>query len=856
MTELLGGKGAHLAQMVKLGVRVPPGFTISSRMCTAYFNAGRRRPAALDEQIDAALKRLEQATDARFGDAARPLLVSVRSGAAISMPGMMDTVLNIGLNDETVVGFAQRTHNERLAFDSYRRLLHMFGDVVFGVPHSLFESSLDALKQSRGVQFDTDLGAGDLRALVEQYKQLIADHTGSPFPMNPREQLLLAVDAVFDSWNTPRAVRYRHIHGIPDDLGTAVTVQAMVFGNTGNRSGTGVAFTRNPSTGERELYGEFLLNAQGEDVVAGIRTPDRIADLQHVLPEVYSELLDVSRRLERHYGDVQDIEFTVEDGRLYILQTRAAQRTAQAAVRAAVDMVEEGLIDIAMALVRVRPDDVAQLLHKQVAPGLNPEVIARGLPASPGAASGQIVFSAAVAEKWAAQGRSVILVRRETSPDDIGGMHAAVGILTSRGGMTSHAAVVARGMGKCCVVGAADIVVDEVQRCFTVNERVFKEGDQLTLNGGTGEVIAGQLELVDARPSEEFYRLMAWADEVRTLGVRANVDTPADAEKARALGAEGIGLCRTEHMFFGDERIGAMREMVLADDEATRRRALHKLLPYQRDDFYGIFKAMDGLPVTIRLLDPPLHEFLPKDADAVAAVAAQMGVSVNVVQAKLASLYEFNPMLGHRGCRLAVSYPEIYEMQTQAVIEAAVRFQQEGGRPKPEIMIPFIGTVEELRMLRKTVEATASAVQEATGVTVEYAVGTMIEVPRAALLAGDIAAYADFFSFGTNDLTQMVYGFSRDDVAAFLPQYVEQGILTHDPFQTLDEEGVGQLVRFAVERGRAAKSSLSIGICGEHGGDPASIAFCHRIGMDYVSCSPYRLPVARWAAARAALASR
>lgn len=853
MRDLLGGKGANLAQMTRLGIRVPPGFTISTRMCAAYYASGGKRPAELDEQIDEALRRLEEVTGKRFGDPANPLLVSVRSGAPISMPGMMNTVLNIGLNDETVAGFARKTNNERLAYDSYRRLLQMYGDVVLGVEHDLFEERIDELKKAKGVAADTDLTADDLRLLVEQFKQIIEKHTGAPFPSDPRQQLLGAVDAVFESWNTPRAVRYRAIRGIPDDLGTAVNVQTMVFGNTGDRSCTGVTFTRNPATGEPELYGEFLLNAQGEDVVAGIRTPSPISELRELMPDVYEELAEVGRKLERHYRDLQDIEFTVEDGQLFILQTRAGQRTAQAAVRIAVDLVREGVIDRRTAVMRVEPEQIGQLLHKQIKSGAEVDVIAKGLPASPGAATGQIVFTAADAEKWAAEGKDVILVRRETSPDDIGGMHVAVGILTSRGGMTSHAAVVARGMGKCCVAGASDLVVDEAQKVLMVDGRVFREGDWLTLNGGTGEVMAGHVELVDAQMTPEFELLMSWADEFRTLGVRANADTPADAEQARRFGAEGIGLCRTEHMFFGEGRIDVMRDMIVAVDEASRRQALEQLLPFQREDFYGIFKVMDGLPVTIRLLDPPLHEFLPTEPEVLAAVAARAGVPVEVVRQKVAALAEFNPMLGHRGCRLGITHPEIYEMQTRAIMEAAVQVYQEGGHPQPEIMIPLIGTVEELRILRQKVEAVAEEVLAEAGVKLAYKVGTMIEVPRAALLAGSIAKHADFFSFGTNDLTQMAFGISRDDAATFLPQYVEQGILTDDPFQTLDEEGVGELVRMGVERGKAAKPDLHLGICGEHGGDPKSIAFCHRVGLDYVSCSPYRVPVARLAAARASL---
>ncbi|MFO7264745.1 MAG: pyruvate, phosphate dikinase [Bacillota bacterium] len=853
MKSLLGSKGANLAQMVKLGIRVPPGFTISTKMCAAYYAAGRKRPAELDAQIDEALRRLEEVMGQRLGDPENPLLVSVRSGAPISMPGMMNTVLNIGLNDETLVGLARRTNNERMAYDSYRRLLQMYGDVVLGVPHEKFEERIDAIKKERGITADTDLTVDDLKRLVNEFKQIILEHTGKPFPMDAKEQLLRAIDAVFESWNTPRAVRYRQIRGIPEDLGTAVNVQAMVFGNTGNRSCTGVAFTRNPSTGEKELYGEFLVNAQGEDVVAGIRTPSPISELKTLMPEVYEELADIARRLEQHYRDVQDIEFTVEEGRLYMLQTRTGQRTAQAAVRIAVDMVDEGLIDKRTAVMRVTPDQVAQLLHKQIAPGAKVDVIAKGLPASPGAATGQIVFTAHDAEKWAAEGKEVILVRRETSPDDIGGMHAAAGILTSRGGMTSHAAVVARGMGKCCVAGASDLHVDEAQKKLIVNGRVFHEGDWLTINGSTGEVMAGKVELVDGQMTPEFERLLQWADEFRALGVRANADTPEDAARARRFGAEGVGLCRTEHMFFGEGRIQAMQEMIVAADETARRRALEKLLPYQREDFYGIFKAMDGLPVTIRLLDPPLHEFLPKDPEAVKVIAAATGVSEEAVKQRVAALQEFNPMLGHRGCRLAITYPEIYEMQTRAIMEAAVRVAREGGRPRPEIMIPLVGTVEELRILREKVQAVADAVLKEAGVSLEYHIGTMIEVPRAALLAGEIAKYADFFSFGTNDLTQMTFGISRDDAGTFLHKYLEQGVLEDDPFQTLDEAGVGELVRIGVERGRAANPHLHLGICGEHGGDPKSIAFCHRVGLDYVSCSPYRVPVARLAAARANL---
>ncbi len=851
MKELLGGKGANLAEMTLLGIPVPPGFTITTEMCTAYYALGKKWPEGLAEEVEANLKRLEEVMGARFGDPANPLLVSVRSGARVSMPGMMDTILNLGLNDETVQGLIERTGNPRFAWDSYRRFIHMYGDVVLGVPHEAFEALIDDMKESKGATSDTDLDAEDLKRLTYQYKELVKERTGQPFPDDPREQLHGAINAVFESWNTPRAVRYRELNEIPNDWGTAVNVQAMVFGNMGDSSATGVAFTRNPATGEKEFYGEFLVNAQGEDVVAGIRTPEPIARLKELMPEAYAQLEEIYQRLEQHYKEMQDIEFTIQEGKLYMLQTRAGKRTAQAAVRIAVEMVDEGLIDEKTALRRVPAGQLEQLLHKQIDPKAKLDVLTTGLPASPGAAVGRIVFTAEDAEAWAARNEKVILVRRETSPEDIGGMHAAAGILTSRGGMTSHAAVVARGMGKCCVAGASELRVDEEKKQLTVNGRVFHEGDWITINGSTGQVIAGEVKLVDPELSGYFGRLMEWADKHRALKVRTNADTPDDAKRAREFGAEGIGLCRTEHMFFGEERIKAMREMILAPDETARRRALAQLLPYQRDDFYGIFKAMDGLPVTIRLLDPPLHEFLPHEDHLIAEIAQEFGVSSDEVKAKVLSLQEFNPMLGHRGCRLAITYPEIYEMQAQAIFEAAAQLKAEGGNPIPEVMIPLVGTVEELKILKGRIRKVAETVLAEKGVSIPYTVGTMIEVPRAALLADKIAKEAEFFSFGTNDLTQMTFGFSRDDVATFLPAYLEQGILEKDPFISLDQTGVGQLVEIGTQRGRSTNPQLKVGICGEHGGDPESVKFCHRVGMDYVSCSPYRVPIARLAAAQA-----
>ncbi|MDQ7040704.1 MAG: pyruvate, phosphate dikinase [Rhodothermus sp.] len=856
MRDLLGGKGANLAEMSAIGLPVPPGFTITTEACAYFHEHGGKWPAGLEEQVREGIRHIEQLMGARFGDPERPLLVSVRSGAAISMPGMMDTVLNLGINDQVVEGLARRTNNERFAYDAYRRFIDMFGDVVMGVKHAYFEEVLDGLKREKGVTEDTELDAEALKELVRRYKEVYRQHTGSLFPEDPYEQLYKAINAVFESWNSERAVKYRQIHKIRGLLGTAVNVQAMVFGNMGERSGTGVCFTRNPATGANELYGEFLINAQGEDVVAGIRTPKSIAELKQLMPDVYEELLRLARLLERHYKNMQDIEFTVQEGRLFILQTRNGKRTGVAAVKIAVDMVDEGLVDPKTAVRDlVDPEHLDQLLHPRFKDesAYKDRVIGRGLPASPGAAVGQVVFTAEEAEAWKAQGKRVILVRVETSPEDVGGMHAAEGILTSRGGMTSHAAVVARGWGKPCVAGCSDIVIDYRTKTFRAGAVVVKEGDWISINGSTGEVILGKEELVEPSLSGDFARFMEWVDTFRTLGVRTNADTPQDARKAVAFGAEGIGLCRTEHMFFEGDRILAMREMILASTLEERKAALAKLLPYQKEDFRGIFRAMAGKPVTIRLLDPPLHEFLPHDEKEQQELAEALGIPVETVQAKVEALKEFNPMLGHRGCRLGITYPEITEMQTRAILEAAVELKQEGVEVHPEIMVPLVGTREELEHQRQVIEATAEKVFQEKGERVEYLVGTMIEVPRAALIADQIAEVAEFFSFGTNDLTQLTFGYSRDDAGKFLPYYLEHKILQDDPFQTLDQEGVGQLVQMGTERGRATRPSLKVGICGEHGGDPASVAFCYEVGLDYVSCSPFRVPIARLAAAQAHL---
>jgi pyruvate,orthophosphate dikinase len=873
MKDLLGGKGAGLAEMTNLGLPVPPGFTITTEVCRIFYANGEQIPEPIWEEVEAHLGRLEEVSGKRFGDPRNPLLVSVRSGAKFSMPGMMDTILNLGINDAVAEGLARLTGDRRFAMDTYRRFLQMFGSIALGIPKERFHEALEDLKGRRGVRQDVELTADDLAELVEVFQDIIQQATGAPFPQDPRAQLKAAVTAVFRSWNNPRAQYYRKIHGIPDDLGTACSVVMMVYGNMGEDSGTGVGFTRNPSTGEKVLYGEFLPNAQGEDVVAGIRTPLPLGELERRLPHVYAQLRDIAEKLERHYRDMQDFEFTVERGQLYLLQTRVGKRTAQAAVRIAVDMVREGLIREEEAVLRVDPAQVEQLLHPVIDPAVRAQhrPIARGLPASPGAASGRMVFTADEAVARAENGEVVLLVRDETTPDDIHGMHRAVGILTSRGGMTSHAAVVARGMGKPCVVGCEALQIDPHRRELRVGDTVLREGDWLTIDGSTGEVFVGQLPTVEPHLSDEFATLLEWADRFRKLGVRANADTPRDAEVAYRFGAQGIGLCRTEHMFFGEDRLPHMVRMIMAATPEERRAALEELLRYQVEDFVGIFRAMQGYPVTIRLLDPPLHEFLPKREELIQEIAElkfrlarasdlkAMDPLLKALHekerllARVNQLYEFNPMLGHRGVRLAITYPEIVEMQTRAIIEAAIRVKRQGLRVAPEIMVPLVSTDTELERVRRVIEATAERIMEEQGVRVLYQVGTMIEVPRACLVADRIAAHAEFFSFGTNDLTQMTFGFSRDDINKFLPDYLEKKLLPADPFQTLDTEGVGELIRIAIRKGRSARGNLKVGICGEHGGDPASIAFCHEVGMNYVSCSPYRVPVARLAAAQAAL---
>ena len=864
--ELLGGKGANLAEMASIGLPVPPGFTISTAMCARYYQEGERFDDAIRQEVANGLAHIEQVTGHRFGDPADPLLVSVRSGARVSMPGMMDTVLNLGLNDATVEGLARAAGDERFAWDSYRRFIQMYADVVLELDHGAFEEALEVAKEDQGFHLDTDLTADDLRALVARYKELVAEQWGKPFPQDPHDQLWGAVGAVFGSWQSERAKVYRRLHDIPADWGTAVNVQAMVFGNMGDTSATGVAFTRDPSKGDRAYYGEFLINAQGEDVVAGIRTPQyltrtareeagaRPASMEEAMPEVYAQLADVFDTLETHYRDMQDIEFTVEQAKLWMLQTRSGKRTAKAALKIAVDMANEGLITREEAIARVEASALDQLLHPTLDPQAPRDVIAKGLPASPGAASGKAVFDADTAEKMAGAGEAVILIRTETSPEDIHGMHAARGILTARGGMTSHAAVVARGMGRPCVSGAGSIAISARDKVMRVGGREVHEGDLLTIDGATGEVMAGEVPTVQPELSGDFGTLMGWADAVRRLKVRTNADTPGDARTAREFGAEGIGLCRTEHMFFDAERITAVRQMILAEDEAGRRVALDRLLPEQRGDFVGIFTAMAGLPVTIRLLDPPLHEFLPHEEAEFAEVARASGLDVEQLKRRAAELHEFNPMLGHRGCRLGVTYPEIYEMQARAIFEAAIEVAEtSGAAPIPEVMIPLVATRRELDLMKAVVDRAAQAVFADKGREVEYLVGTMIELPRAALRAGDIAEAAEFFSFGTNDLTQTTLGVSRDDAGRFLGAYVEQGIYPKDPFVSLDVEGVGELVRLAAERGRATRPAIKLGICGEHGGDPASIGFCEEVGLDYVSASPYRVPIARLAAAQAAL---
>ena len=864
MKDLLGGKGANLAEMTNVGVPVPPGFTISTEVCGYYYEHGNSYPDGLEEEVEKNRARLEEMMGKKLGDRNDPLLVSVRSGAAVSMPGMMDTVLNLGLNDEAVLGLAKISKNERFAWDSYRRFINMFGDVVMGVDHEHFEEALDKIKQKKGVELDTGLDADDLKEVVNQYKQVYKSHTNEDFPQEPTEQMWKSINAVFGSWNNPRAIHYRKLNDITGLKGTAVTVQSMVFGNFGEDSGTGVCFSRDPATGEKVFYGEYLMNAQGEDVVAGIRTPMAISTLAEQDPKIYQQLVDVKDKLEAHYQDMQDMEFTIQQGDLFLLQTRNGKRTGAAAIRIAVEMFNEGLIDKELAMERVTPAHLDQVFHPMIDPKAQDKVkaIAKGLNASPGAATGHVVFTADEAEEWVKDGKKVVLVRKETSPEDIGGMHAAEGILTSTGGMTSHAAVVARGMGKPAVVGAKDLTIaNKLVKSKSGSE--FKEGDFITVDGTSGEIYEGQLDLIQPEISGELSTFLSWTDEIRHkakrpnmdqvgFGVRTNADTPDDAKRAREFGAEGIGLCRTEHMFFEEGRIKIFRQMIVAETKEAREKALQKLLPYQKEDFVGIFKAMDGYPVTVRLLDPPLHEFVPTEEDDIKELAKDTGVGVDALKAKIDSLHEFNPMLGHRGVRLGITYPEVYDMQVEAIMEAAVEVKKGGGDVQPEIMIPLVGSKKELEVMKQNAEGVVKKVLDKHNVKLDYLIGTMIEIPRAALIADQIAEDAEFFSFGTNDLTQMTFGFSRDDVGSFLPQYVDDGILEDDPFAVLDQEGVGQLVRTGTELGRKTNPKLKVGICGEHGGEPRSVEFCYKVGMNYVSCSPYRVPIARLAAARAA----
>ncbi|EXL10125.1 pyruvate, phosphate dikinase [Aquamicrobium defluvii] len=864
--NLLGGKGANLAEMCSLGLPVPPGFTITTEMCNWYYANGRRYPQEFETQLDAALDHIGKATGRRFGDPAKLLLVSVRSGARASMPGMMDTVLNLGLNDETVEALASDSGDARFAYDSYRRFIQMYSNVVLGLDHEVFEEILEDAKARLGHELDTDLSAVEWQEVIDLYKARIQEELEKPFPQDPREQLWGAIGAVFSSWMNQRAITYRRLHDIPESWGTAVNVQAMVFGNMGDTSATGVAFTRNPSTGENSLYGEFLVNAQGEDVVAGIRTPQNITEaariaagsdrpsLEKLMPEAFRSFVEISQRLENHYRDMQDLEFTIERGKLWMLQTRSGKRTARAALKIAVDMANEGLITREEAVCRIDPASLDQLLHPTIDPKAARDVIGVGLPASPGAATGEIVFSSDEAEEMKSVGRKVILVRVETSPEDIHGMHAAQGILTTRGGMTSHAAVVARGMGKPCVSGVGSLRVDHRNGTLTALGQTFRKGDIITIDGGSGQVLKGAVPMLQPELSGDFAAIMEWADAARRMKVRTNAETPADARMAHSFGAEGIGLCRTEHMFFDGDRIVSMREMILADTEKDRRAALAKLLPMQRSDFLELFEIMAGLPVTIRLLDPPLHEFLPKTEEELVEVAAGMGVSSDKLRQRTEALHEFNPMLGHRGCRLAVSYPEIAEMQARAIFEAAVEAGRRAGKlVVPEIMVPLVGLKKELDYVKARIDAVAKSVMDETGVAIEYLTGTMIELPRAAIRANFIAETAEFFSFGTNDLTQTTFGISRDDAASFLEIYRQKGIIDQDPFVSLDIEGVGELVRLGAEKGRATRPGIKLGICGEHGGDPASIRFCEEVGLDYVSCSPFRVPIARLAAAQSAI---
>ncbi|MSP49193.1 MAG: pyruvate, phosphate dikinase [Alphaproteobacteria bacterium] len=867
MKNLLGGKGANLAEMCNLGLPVPPGFTITTEVCTHFTANGESYPADLAAEVEAALAKVEATVGARFGNPKNPLLVSVRSGARASMPGMMDTVLNLGLNDETVAGLAKLSGNPRFAYDSYRRFIAMYGDVVLGVEHHYFEDILGNAKDDKGVSLDTELDADDLEKVVKAFRAKVEEETGRPFPQDPKRQLWGAIGAVFKSWMNQRAIVYRRLHDLPESWGTAVNVQAMVFGNMGEDCATGVAFTRDPSTGDRRFYGEFLVNAQGEDVVAGIRTPQQLTvagkqanlstlpSMEEAMPEVFRQLDAVRGQLETHYRDMQDIEFTVQRGKLFMLQTRSGKRTAKAALKIAVDMVAEGVIDKKEAIVRINPSSLDQLLHPTLDPKAKKTVLARGLPASPGAASGKVVFSAEEAEARAAKGERVLLTRIETSPEDIHGMHAAEGILTTRGGMTSHAAVVARGMGRPCVSGAGELRIDYAKKQLMVRGTTVREGEILTIDGGTGEIFVGEVPTIQPELSGDFATLMAWADDLRRLRVRTNAETPTDARTAREFGAEGIGLCRTEHMFFESDRIVAVREMIMASTSEGRRSALAKILPMQRNDFIELFRIMRGLPVTVRLLDPPLHEFLPHSEAEIAEVAKASGTSAEALRQRALELKESNPMLGHRGCRLGISYPEIYEMQVRGIFEAASAVSREtGDTVTPEVMVPLVATKKELDILKTMIDRVAADVAKETGTRVPYLVGTMIELPRAALRAAEIAESAEFFSFGTNDLTQTTFGLSRDDAGSFLKTYQEHGILEQDPFVTLDTDGVGELIEIAVERGRKTRKDIKLGICGEHGGDPASIRFCETVGLDYVSCSPYRVPIARLAAAQAAIA--
>lgn len=859
MKDLLGGKGANLAEMTKIGLPVPFGFTVTTEACNRYYDEGKKIGDDIVASIFEKLEELENTTGKKFGDVENPLLVSVRSGAKISMPGMMDTILNLGLNDQTVEGLAALTENPRFAYDSYRRFIQMFGDVVMEIAKTKFDAIFDAKKEEHGYEFDVDLTTEDLKEIIVGYKALVKEEMGRDFPQEPKDQLMEAIMAVFRSWNNDRAILYRQLNEIPDSIGTAVNVQSMVFGNMGETSGTGVAFTRSPVNGEKAIFGEFLVNAQGEDVVAGIRTPQPIAEMAQAFPEVYTEFTRIAELLEKHYTDMQDMEFTVERNKLFMLQTRNGKRTAPAAVKIAVDMQSEGLIDKETAVMRIEPAQIDQLLHPMFdAEELKEaEKLTKGLPASPGAATGQIYFNASDAETAVANGAKAILVRLETSPEDLAGMVAAEGILTARGGMTSHAAVVARGMGKCCVSGCAEIKVDEEAKELTIGEYVFKEGDYISLDGTAGDVLKGQIKTVPPELSGDFAEIMSWADEIRTLKIRTNADNPRDAKQAVEFGAEGIGLCRTEHMFFEEERIPAVRRMILADSEEERREALKFLLPYQKGDFKGIYEAMGDRPVTIRLLDPPLHEFLPHTDEEIKALSEQIGVPYEKLAKKTQELHEFNPMLGHRGCRLAVTYPEIAEMQAEAIIMAAIEVRKEQGLDIiPEIMIPLVGMRKELADVKATVVKTVEAVMEREGVKFDYLIGTMIEIPRAALTADEIAEEAEFFSFGTNDLTQMTFGFSRDDTGKIIKEYREKGIFDDDPFQSIDQVGVGKLVKMAVELGKQTRPSIKLGICGEHGGDPKSIEFCNAVGLQYVSCSPFRVPIARLAAAQAAIAEK